>query len=80
VSYVLSDKDRYEFSGIVTAPHVNLTAHGCTKVTGTNEGGRVLDRSVHLKSRAIVSQSASVTCCERCLPLRPASLRMCRSL
>jgi hypothetical protein len=34
-----------------------------TKVTSTCEGGRVLDGSAHVKSRALVSQSTSVTCC-----------------
>jgi hypothetical protein len=31
----------------------------CTKVTGTNDGGRVLDACAQLLSRALVSQSAS---------------------
>jgi hypothetical protein len=35
-----------------------------TKVTATDYGGLVLDGSAHLLSRALVSQSASVTCCK----------------
>jgi hypothetical protein len=41
-----------------------------TKVTGTCEGVRVLDGSAHLKSRAVVNQSASVSCCTLCLSPR----------
>jgi hypothetical protein len=37
------------------------------EVTGTLEGGRVLDGPAHLLSRVLVSQSASVACCP--LPL-----------
>jgi hypothetical protein len=34
-----------------------------TQVIVTEDGGRVLDGSAHLKSRALVNQSASVTGC-----------------
>jgi hypothetical protein len=33
------------------------------KLTCSYEGGRVLEGSAHLKSRAFVSQSAAVACC-----------------
>jgi hypothetical protein len=42
------------------------------KVTITYESGRVLEGSAHLKSRAIVSQSASFAC-TLCLSLRGTS-------
>jgi hypothetical protein len=34
-----------------------------TKATDTNDGGRAFDASVHLLSRALVSQSASESWC-----------------
>jgi hypothetical protein len=40
------------------------------KVAGKYEGSPVLDRSAHLKSRVLVSQSAQVACCTLCLSLR----------
>jgi hypothetical protein len=46
--------------------------HACVpKVIGTYKGSRVLDGSVHLKSHALVIQSASVACCALsvCVPL-----------
>jgi hypothetical protein len=33
------------------------------KVRDTNDGGCVLDASAHALSRALISQSATVTCC-----------------
>jgi hypothetical protein len=40
------------------------------KVSGTYEGGRVLDGSAHIKSRPLVSHSDSVVCCAlSCLSL-----------
>jgi hypothetical protein len=38
-----------------------------TKLTRTCDGGRVLDGSAHVLSRALVSQSASVACYTTCL-------------
>jgi hypothetical protein len=45
-------------------------------VTGTYEGGRVLVGSAHLKSRALVSQSASIA---RCVSSLSVSARHCPS-
>jgi hypothetical protein len=39
------------------------TSVTASEVTVTNDGGWVLETSAHLLSRALVSQSASVTCC-----------------
>jgi hypothetical protein len=45
-----------------------------TKVAGKYEGSPVLDRSAHLKSRVLVSQSAQVACCTLCVFLRTTCL------
>jgi hypothetical protein len=38
-------------------------ADAADRMRDTNDGGRALDASAHVLSRALVSQSASVTCC-----------------
>jgi hypothetical protein len=41
-----------------------------TQLTTTVEGGRVFDGSAHIKSRALVSLSASISCCTLSLSAR----------